>query len=198
MFGKGLLFMKITALNGSVHTDGSTAFLLHEILKNIENAETKFISVPEAIADAKYPFCVSCSNPCTMNCYRGTKLEEAYKAIDWADFVLIGSPVYFGSMTGQLKAFFDKTKAVRAEKRWLGKPMAAVSVGGSKYGGQERTIDHIQSCAMVLGMDIVGNGSTLGMGHFGVSAQAPASEDSFAITQCKSLANAICAYLLNK
>lgn len=184
--------MYILAICGSPEKDGNTAFLLNKILSYCEGAECELVNVHEAVTSAKTPFCVTCSSPCNKSCYLGTKLEELYDKVDRADFVIFGSPVYFGSMSAQLKAFFDKTRAVRGEKRWLGKPMAAVSVGATKYGGQERTIDHIHSCALVLGMNVLGNGSQLSMGHFGVSAQRPANEDEYAIKQCESLAKAIC------
>lgn len=183
--------MYILALNGSPSKDGNTAFLLNEVLRHCKDCETEIIDVNEAVSSAKTPFCVSCSNPCTKSCYKGTLLEEVYEKVEKADFVIFGSPVYFGSMSAQLKAFFDKTRAIRGEKAWLGKPAAAVSVGASKYGGQERTIDHIHSCCLVLGMNIIGNGSEINMGHFGVSAHRPAKEDEYAVKQCESLAKAI-------
>lgn len=186
--------MYILAINGSPNKDGNTAFLLKEVLKHCEGSETEIINLQEAITSAKVPFCVSCSNPCDKRCYKGTLLETVFEKVDRADFVIFGSPVYFGSMSAQLKVFFDKTRAIRGEKRWLGKPMAAVSVGASKFGGQERTIDHIQSCCLVHGMNIFGNGSELVMGHFGVSAQRPAMEDENAIKQCESLAKTIMNY----
>ena len=43
----------------------------------------------------------------------------------------------------------DRTRDARANKKWLGKPMAAVTVGASKYGGQERTLEHIHSCCLL-------------------------------------------------
>ncbi len=183
----------ILALNGSHNNDGNTAFLLNEILNHCkeEGAQTELCSVHEAILSAKTPFCVSCSTPCSKQCYAGTKLDELFNKAEKADFIIIGSPVYFGSMTGQLKCFFDKTRYARGKKLWLNKPMAAVTVGASKYGGQERTLEHIHSCALVSGMTIVGNSSELGMGHFGVSAQKPANEDTYAIAQCRSLAERI-------
>lgn len=183
--------MKIVALNASHNNDGNTAYLLGEILSNFRPQDTEMISVHEAIKDAKTPFCINCTSPCSRVCYKGTKLEDAFMKVTEADFVIIGSPVYFGAMTAQLKAFFDKTRYIRSEKLWLNKPMAAVSVGASKYGGQERTIDNIQSSALVLGMKVIGNGSSFGMGHFGVSAQKPAWEDEYAKKECKSLAEAI-------
>lgn len=120
---------------------------------------------------------------------------EAYDKVTKADFVIIGSPVYFGSMTAQLKAFFDKTRALRAEKAWLAKPIAAVSVGASKYGGQERTIEAIHSCAMVSGMTVVGNSGESGMGHFGISAQRPAREDEYAKNTINSLVERIFSHI---
>ncbi len=186
--------MYILAINGSPEKDGNTAFLLKQILSHCKGCETEIISAPDAVNSAKIPFCVSCSSPCEKICYKGTLLEEAFEKIKKADFVIFGSPVYFGSMSAQLKAFFDKTRAVRGSKEWLGKPMAAVSVGASKYGGQERTVDHIQSCALVNGMKVFGNGSEITMGHFGVSAHRPAEKDEFALKQCESLAKAIISY----
>ena len=187
--------MYIVAVNGSSNNDGNSAFLLNEIKKHCIGADFEIISAYEAICDAKTPFCTNCTTPCQKVCYSGSKLEEAFDKIERADFVIFASPVYFGSMSAQLKAFFDKTRAVRADKKWLGKPMATVSVGASKYGGQERTVDHIQSCAMVNGMKVIGNGSELMMGHFGVSAHKPADKDEYAIKQCESLAKAILSYV---
>ncbi len=185
--------MYVLALNGSHNNDGNTAFLLNETLKYCkeEGAETEICSVHEAISDAKLPFCVNCSTPCSKQCYKGTKLEELFKKVERADFVLFGSPVYFGSMTGQLKCFFDKTRDARSNKLWKGKKCAGVTVGASKYGGQERTLEAIHSCALVSGMTVIGNSSEYGMGHFGLSAQRPAAEDEYAIAQAKSLAKRI-------
>lgn len=189
--------MYIVALNGSHNDDGNTAYLLKSILdKCAENgAKTEMINVYKAVSDAKYPFCVNCKKTCVGDCYKDTLLMDAYDKVSAADFVIIGSPVYFGSMTAQLKAFFDKTRAIRAEKKWLAKPMAAVTVGASKYGGQERTLEAIHSCALVLGMTIVGNSSDLSSGHFGISAQRPADSDEYAKKEVYSLSSRILTLL---
>ncbi len=185
--------MYIVALNGSHNDDGNTSYILNEILKKCKDkgAKTEMINIHKAVTDTKYPFCVNCTTPCTRQCYKDTLLEETYDKVTKADFVIIGSPVYFGSMTAQLKAFFDKTRDIRAKKLWLNKPMAAVSVGASKYGGQERTVDAIHSCALVLGMTIVGTSGECAMGHFGVSARRPACEDADLLAQINALAERI-------
>lgn len=189
--------MYVLALNGSHNSKGNTAFLLNEILSvcKAEGADVELESVHEAVLDAKTPFCVACSTPCSKQCYKDSKLDKLFEKVEKADAVIFGSPVYFGSMTAQLKSFFDKTRDVRARKAWLGKPAAAVSVGGSKYGGQERTIDHIQSCCLVSGMSLIGNSSELSMGHFGVSAHKPAENDTYAVEQCRCLGRRIMEFI---
>ena len=185
--------MYVVALNGSPDENGNTAYLLNTILEKLKKkgVDGEIISVDKAVSDARWPFCINCSTPCSRACFKDTLLDEAYKKVDKADYVIFGSPVYFGSMTGQLKVFFDKARLVRGEKRWLGKPMTAVSVGASKYGGQERTINAIQSSAMVLGMTVIGNGSELSMGHFGISAERPAKDDKFAANAIDALVERI-------
>ena len=187
--------MYIVALNGSHNDDGNISYILNKTLKKCEElgAKTDIVNVYKAVTDAKNPFCINCSTPCKRACYEGTLLEDAYEKVTNADFVIIGSPVYFGSMTAQLKAFFDKTRDIRAKKLWLGKPMAAVSCGASKYGGEERTVDAIHSCALVLGMTVVGTSAQIGMGHFGISVQRPSEKDETADMQIDALVERIFA-----
>lgn len=188
--------MYIAALNGSHNKKGDTWFLLNEILKNCKNAETEILNVHEIMSDVKSPFCVCCVSPCDARCYKGTKLEEAFEKITKADAVIIGSPVYFRAVTAQLKAFFDKTRKVRSQRLWVGKPGLAVSVGASKYGGQEKVIEQIHDLMLVEGMTIMGDSSAdMGAGHCGVAAHRPASEDENAIARAKVAADRINAYL---
>ena len=183
--------MKIVGVNGSVNQAGNTFYMLDKILKacETEGAQTELINAAQAVSDAKTPFCVCCSTPCSRVCYEGTLLEEAFRKIEEADAVIFGSPVYFGSMTAQLKAFFDKTREVRGRKAWVGIPAAAVSVGASKYGGQEATINAMQDCMFISGMTVFGSGwfETDG-GQMGVGAHKPASEDVWANGRLEALA----------
>lgn len=183
--------MKIIGVNGSINKKGNTFYLLDNILKICQEngAQTEIINAAEAIGDAKTPFCVCCSTPCSKVCYKDTLLDEAYKKIEHSDAVIFGSPVYFGSMSAQLKAFFDKTRDVRARKAWVGIPAGVVSVGGSKYGGQEATINAIQDCLFISGMSVFGSGyfDTDG-GQMGIGAHRPACDDEFANGRCKSMA----------
>lgn len=183
--------MYILAINGSPNDNGDTAFLINTVLSECENngAETEVINAGKAVSSAKMPFCVCCSSPCSKQCYKDTYLEEVFEKMKKADAVIFGSPVYFGTASAQIKALFDKSRALRGEKAFIGKPCGFISSGASRFGGQETTVKHMQSMALVQGMTIVGSGhNDFDAGHHGVCAQRPAKDDEFALSRCKSMA----------
>lgn len=186
--------MYIIGLNGSPNKKGNTYYLLNKVLElcEAEGAETEIINIPEVVNSAKLPFCTACSTPCTGKCYENTELETAYDKLRRADGVLIGSPVYFGSASAQLKAFFDKTRKARSEKAFVNLVGAAVTVGASKYGGQETTVKAIHDMMLVQGMIIVGDGHVdYDAGHHGVCSQRPAEADEFTAKRIPVLAKRI-------
>ena len=109
---------------------GSTAFLLDQLSKEIEllNGEFKRINVVDALSDINTPFCTNCNNICDGRCYEGTKLEQSFQVMTKADAIVIASPVYFGSVSGQLKCFFDKTLKLRQERKLIGKIVPPIAV----------------------------------------------------------------------
>ena len=193
--------MKVIALNGSHNKDGNTAFMLKTVLLECEKngIETEIINVHDAINSAKTPFCVSCSSPCNKSCYKDTLLDKTFEKLKKCDAIVFGSPVYFGSMSGQLKCFFDKTRNARANKYFHGKIGGVVTVGASEYGGQELTARAIQDAMFVDGMTVVGNASAeYGAGHIGACARKPVFENETAVLKAKGLGARICEELLRK
>ncbi|MGI6448788.1 MAG: flavodoxin family protein [Desulfitobacteriia bacterium] len=182
--------MLIIGLNGSPNKKGNTKLLLEKVLATSSSlgAETKILEIPEIINSCQQPFCTACSSPCSGRCFRDTPLEAAYELLKRADGLLLGSPVYFGSISGQLKAFFDKTRKLRSEKGLYNTVAAGVTVGASKFGGQETTMKALQDIMLVHGMLIVGDGYFADdCGHHGVCAQRPGAEDSFALRRAEVL-----------
>jgi multimeric flavodoxin WrbA len=182
--------MLIIGLNGSPNKNGNTKVLLAKILGQAKSlgAETMILEVPELLKSAKQPFCIACSAPCSGQCFESTALGDAFELLAKADGVVFGSPVYFGSVSGQLKAFFDKTRKLRGEKSLYNKVGAGATVGNSKYGGQETTMKALHDIMLVQGMIIVGDGyGDDDCGHHGVCAQRPGGEDSFALKRAEIL-----------
>ncbi len=176
--------MKIIAINGSHNQNGNCAFLIDIILSDLreKGCETLVFNAHEVINDAKHPFCISCTSPCNRVCF-GEKLTYLFDEMEKSDAIIFASPVYFGTMSAQLKCIFDKTRSLRANNALLGKLGLAISCGASKYGGQEKTIDAIHDCMLVDGMTLIGPSSTRGAGHMGICAQKDAREDEFAISR---------------
>ncbi|MBO5408022.1 MAG: NAD(P)H-dependent oxidoreductase [Clostridia bacterium] len=190
---------KIIAINASPFSSGNTAWLLEELGKQIQKNGVSFemFHLGNLLSELTLPYCVCCSSPCNRSCYAGTEFERFMETCIKADGIIFGSPVYFGSMSAQLKCFFDKTRDARARKAFIGKPACAVSVGATKYGGQQSTLRAIQDCCMVLGFSIVTDSDEeFGCGHFGLSAQRPAKEDEYAQKRIPVLANRMCKEVL--
>ncbi len=72
--------------------------------------------------------------------------------------IIIGTPVYFGNMSALCKSFVDRTIAFRKDFLLSGKVGAVIAVGGSRNGGQELTIQSVQTSLMAQEMLIIGEG----------------------------------------
>jgi len=70
--------------------------------------------------------------------------NRAFQKLAQADALIIGSPVYFGTVSAQLKGFWDKSRKLRTALALLNTVGAAVTTGGARFGGQE---DYLESSA---------------------------------------------------
>lgn len=175
--------MYIIGLNGSPHKRGNTAFLLETALKTAAEcgARTEMVFVQGIMEQQERPFCLACEDPCPGRCYKGTEYEEVLEKLSLADGLLVGSPVYFGSVSGQLKSFWDKTRRLRRAKKLLNTVGAVLTVGAAPFGGQETTLQAIHSMMFVQGMIVVGGSYDESPGHHGVCARQPAEKDAYAL-----------------
>ncbi|MBE3070352.1 MAG: flavodoxin family protein [Planctomycetes bacterium] len=90
--------------------------------------------------------------------------------------IIIGTPVYFGSMSSLCKAFLDRCIAFRKEDFALADKVAGVvAVGGMRNGGQELTIQSVQAAMMAQEMIIVGDGRPTA--HRGATLWNSANDD---------------------
>jgi multimeric flavodoxin WrbA len=180
--------MLFVAVNGSPHKDGNTVALLREglLVASKLGHETELIHAAEALQGVKDPFCTECVRVCECQCGQGNSLGHALDILRQADGILIGTPVYFGTVSGQLKAFWDKTRSLRKNKDLLNTVGGVVTVGAARFGGQETALQAVIHMMLVQGMTVVGDGqSDFDCGHFGASAQKPSVEDEFALRRAR-------------
>ncbi|NMB35851.1 MAG: flavodoxin family protein [Firmicutes bacterium] len=175
--------MLIIGLNGSPNRKANTAYILEAALDAAAQlgAKTETLFLRGIVEEQKNPFCIACETPCQGRCYKGTELENALEKIASADGLLLASPVYFGSVSAQIKAFWDKTRRLRRSKRLLNTVGGGLSVGAARFGGQETTLRALHSMMLVQGMILVGDSHEKSAGHHGTCVGGAAEEDQNAL-----------------
>ncbi len=92
-------------------------------------------------------FCIHCDY-CIREkkgCVHKDDMQELYPKLEIAKFLLFGTPVFQGNLSGQLKTVMDRCRALIAKKPnvFKGKVGVALAVGGDRSGGQEIAIRSI-------------------------------------------------------
>ena len=92
-------------------------------------------------------FCLHCDY-CVREkkgCVNKDDMENLYPKLEQAKFFLFGTPVFQGSLSGQLKTVLDRNRALVAKNANIFKDKigAALAVGGDRSGGQEIAIRSI-------------------------------------------------------
>ena len=109
----------------------------------------------------------------------------AAKALDY-DGIIVGSPTYYGSMSAEIKKFFDDS--VSFHGKFNGKVGAAFSSSANVGGGNETTILDILNAMLIHGMVIQGDPAGDHYGPVSIGAPDPRVE-----RQCRSLGRKIAA-----
>lgn len=156
--------MKVLGINGSHRKLGNTHAMVERVLSECGKAGLQTEQID--LADREIQYCRDC-DLCKekFQCSVEDDSWSILEAMEKADAIVVGSPTYFGSITGKLKALFDKTLPLRRNGMKLsGKIGAALAVGGSRNGGQEYAIADIHHWMMIHEMTVVGDRKTA---HFG-------------------------------
>ena len=89
--------------------------------------------------------------------------------------LIVGSPVYFGTMAAQLKQVLDEFVGVR--RKMENKVGAAFATAGDASGGKETTMMSIIQALLIYGMIIVGDPFSA-TGHYGTACVGAPEADS--------------------
>ena len=161
--------MKIALINGSPRQKNSS-----EVIEYIKTnfGEQKFETFN--LGKISMNYCIDCGGCKDGKCIaHKDELNDALLKIANCDGVVMISPVYFGGMTAQLKTLIDRTRPLRRNGFMLkNKVGAAISLGGSRNGGQEIVVSQIHAAMHINAMIIVGDNA-----HFGGRVHSPFSSD---------------------
>jgi multimeric flavodoxin WrbA len=165
--------MKILGIAGSPRTGGNTEILVRKALEVCggRGAETVFVS----LAGKEINPCTSC-DACRHHphkCIQGDDVGAILDEMGSADAIIVGSPTYFASVSGKLKSLFDRTLPLRRDNyRLSGKVGGAISVGGSRNGGQEHVCVQIHNWMLLHEMVVVADRKTAHFGGIAVGRNA--------------------------
>lgn len=104
--------MNIIAINGSPRKKWNTAMLLEHALEGARStgAETELIH----LYDLEFKGCTSCF-ACKLKggksygkCAMQDELTPVLERIGKADALILGSPIYFGTVTGEMRSFMER------------------------------------------------------------------------------------------
>ena len=128
---------------------------------------------------------------------RGKKVEVQVKKVEDTsiedlvdhDAVIMGSPTYYGQMSGRLKALIDKS--VKVHGKLEGKVGAAFTSSGGTATGAETTLLSILQAMLVHGMIVQG---TSDFKHYGSASVGSPNKDD--MEDCRQLGKRVAALVL--
>jgi len=112
--------MKVVGISGSPRRAGNSETLLD---KALEGAASKGASVEKIVLnELKLSGCQECGG-CNLygKCVIDDEMQAVFKKIEEADGLLISSPVFFGTVSAQLKAMIDRFQSAWIRKYILKK-----------------------------------------------------------------------------
>lgn len=100
--------MKALLINGSPRNFGSTSILIDKVHQGL--IRSGYETTTFCLGDMDINYCKGCKH-CydTGECIINDDMQIIMQALADADIVVIGTPSYWGAVTGQMKVFFDRS-----------------------------------------------------------------------------------------
>ena len=144
--------MKVLLINGSPHARGCTYTALSEVASELINQgiSTQIFHIgTDPIAG-----CIACG-ACRKNggrCFRNDVVNEVMSLAAQSDGIVLGSPVYYASISGQLSSFLDRL-FFSGSALMANKPGAAVV--SCRRGGASAAFDALNKYFTISNMPVV-------------------------------------------
>ena len=162
--------IKILGISSSPRS-GNTLIMVHEALKSAEavgEVKTELFS----FKGKKIGPCIDCDR-CPVSeeqfCAIRDSMDDLYPRLLAADGIIIGSPVYLGTINAQLKCMMDRCRPLeRAGVLLQHKVGGGITVGACRSGGQDNALKDIVYFFMLVGIYPVGLLKQLQIGAMGL------------------------------
>ena len=161
--------MRIVGICCSPRKGKTTSYSLQACLNAVREAHPEVDTDIIELAGMKIGGCIACGECMKkLGCSQQDDFEKMIPVLsdDTLAGLIIATPVYFGSMSSQCKAFMDRCVMFRRNGFLLrDKVGGVIAVGGFRNGGQEIAIQTVHSAMLVQDMIVVGDGKP--GAHFG-------------------------------
>ena len=130
---------KVLILQGSARKNGNTDLLSQEFLKGAQEAGHEVEKI--YLHTQKIGCCLGCGM-CQGNGGHCVRKDDAIRILEKmleADYIVLSSPVYFYSFTGQLKILLDRSFSI--ERLLTGKTFYMITTGAAPFQQYYETID---------------------------------------------------------
>ncbi|MDP3790047.1 MAG: flavodoxin family protein [Candidatus Omnitrophota bacterium] len=130
--------VRVLGINGSPRAGGNTDIIIDKILEAVRNNGVNVDKI--IINDLDLKYCQECDEPDENgNCNFKDDMSMVYKKFKEADAVILASPIFFGSISGQAKVMIDRFQCAWRAKYILKKDVfpekkigAFIAVSASK------------------------------------------------------------------
>ena len=144
--------MKVVLINGSPHRKGNTFIALSEVAGALEKEGVQSEIIQLGIKAVQG--CIACNKCAELgHCvFQDTLYNQVREALQEADGIVVGSPVYYAGPNGALCALLDRVFYSCSE---LLAYKAGASVAVCRRGGASATFDRLNKYFTILNMPVV-------------------------------------------
>ena len=128
--------MNIIVLNGSPRPNGNTAAMVEAFVEGASGKGHNVTVVP--VCQKKIAGCLACEYCHTKGegkCVQQDDMQEVYPALDAAEMIVLASPIYYHSFTGQLQCAINRIYALDKPKHLKKAALILSSGDDDVYGG---------------------------------------------------------------
>lgn len=177
----------ILGISGSPNKDGNTAYAVQYALSLLPDSfNSRYIS----LSNKKINFCIGCFG-CSKDhkCIYDDGMNEIYEAMRWSNGLIIGSPVYMGMVSGQIKTMMDRCVVFRPgyeqKLELTGKIGCGIACGGFRNGGQETTLQNIHTFLLQQNLKVINDGYPYS--HAGATIVGEAEDDKVGLQTIENM-----------
>ncbi len=128
--------MNILVLNGSPRKEGNTAAMVEAFAAGAREAGHQVDIVP--VCQKKIAGCLACEYCHTKGngkCVQQDDMQQVYPLLEQAQMIVLASPVYYHSFTGQLQCAINRIYALDKPKNLKKAALILSSGSDNVYGG---------------------------------------------------------------